>query len=875
MKRFVFAAFAWLVVSTVMAGAAGSAARVTVERGFGGSVYNVKSAGPKASHSSATCPLTFANTDTSTEALFATDPKAVPCASGALAGAKEGLQILIGVGQTSDFVPGASAIATEPPAKGDYLRAEVCREPCSSPWSLTLIVARSSDVFAVRNGHEIKGITSAYQAKSTPCADPDKAVPQNRWCTIVTIPWDLVELPFDATPSTVRVRTALVSNRTTHQLAEATITVLQKPAEHVSAGDSGTASVTDHRSAYFTQYDQYAAQVQTPAPTLTVREVPGPTAGVQFKLAKPFTPAGAPSRFPPLNGDVNAPLSQNLLMAGTFSQSNTFVQGLQKAIKSGIKNFPTKAGPQFPCESCVTFQTQNSDVFTFPKTSAVAHLFPDSLGLDDAPLKVDTLPDLFAGGAIYGSSDDGTTRAGVLHANPTKGFSGGSSSDTAVSLMRTRGGATLAAQATMAVHALAPTSLARAPGKLPATSLPQVNTYSAFVADSNPKSDGIRRVSSNVSPVFRFSYDASDRASNAMGGLQAIRTTYDGDGNAFRAELFGGYRSIGSTYHTLDGVQPAYPAVSGPLAAADLAWQGAQGAVPKIELSGYFATYASPLDHFSVQGAKGQVGLGKTVSAYYELSQGRISASLAAVSQLGTQLGDAPYQAAREALVPGILGQTYGTRDQTVGLQLKTNDATALKSALNMGYNFEHVAPSCTVVGAVVECLRSQGKTGSLTAAASFAVGDFALAGSYKPTFYQGARSTLQSERVYNVALAYQYDKCTSLVLSASNDAGIISFSPDGAISSTFSVELDSQMRTHALDPGLLPTLVVGMSNNFGSDSATYKGLNALTGAPVSFSAPFRTHTISFYTALRLGNRSFRAAVTPKCLPKGDMPAAS
>ena len=146
----------------------------------------------------------------------------------------------------------------------------------------------------------------------------------------------------------------------------------------------------------------------------------------------------------------------------------------------------------------------------------------------------------------------------------------------------------------------------------------------------------------------------------------------------------------------------------------------------------------------------------------------------------------------------------------------------------------------------------------------SFALPDFALAGSYKPTFYQGARSTLQSERVYNAALVARLFKCSSLVLAASNDAGIVGFSPDGSIASTFSAEIDSQMRWNAL----LPTAIVGIANSFASDSASYAGTNPFTGARETASIPFRTHTVSFYTALRIGNRSFRASTMPKCLPK-------
>lgn len=874
-----------------IASAAGSTARVTVLRGFGGVVYEV-SPGPGVETAPGVggCPLGFTYADKSQDGLFAATAAGGKCVTGALTGAKEGLQVTLAAAQSQDFGSGhgptADAGVLSPDA--DYLRIDVCRNACGTPkaagkpgWKLQIVADRDNAVLGTRNGYRVTTITSAYSAKATPCALRGQSVPNSHWCTTVTIPWDVLELPFSDQPAklavAVQVKThgepALVAN-------EALITVLQRAvfrtAENGATRGLGLRDpADDHRTAYMTQYDQYSAQTQRPTASKDITFLPPPSVvGAPivrtFTLSKPFVPPAPPSRYPPPNADIDAPLGENLLVSAAFAQSNSFVQGLQKAIGAGVKIIPDKTRPKYPCESCgVTFQTRNSDVFSVPKTSAVADLLPQGLNLDEGPLKVDTLPDLYGGAAIYGASDDGSTRVGILHANPTKGFSGGSTTDTALAVLRHVGGATLGAELTSVHHAL-PTGPAKASsGKLNTVALPQVDTFSVFATDSNPKSDDTHRISNDVVPILRFSHDASDHAINAFGGVQATRTGYSTNGNAVRLKVFGGYRSIGGAYHTLDGVQPAYPGVSGPLAAVDLAWQRAQSQAAKVELLGYLVNYASPVDHYSLQGAKGTVGVGKNVSAFYEWSRSRISAALAAVSQLGAQLGDTPYQTARAALVPGILRETYATRDQTVGLELHTKDTTLLKSALKVGYNFEHVAPKCSVFGAVIECNRPDGPTGSLNAELSFALPDLAIAGSYKPTFYQGARSTLQSERVYNAAVTVRVLKCSSLVLSASNDAGILGFSPDGGISSTFAMELDSQMRLGAL----LPTAIVGVANSFASDSASYSGVNPFTGIRETASIPFRTHSVSFYTALRLGNRSFRASTNAKCLPKASTPS--
>jgi|GEM_PF-6803632 len=900
------ACIAWVAASSALASAAPSTSPtatpppavppVTVVRGFRGVVYDVKDTPaphatatptptPGATPAASLCFLTFSTGGSPSAAVLNPSPGlAGVCGTGAVVAAKEGVKILIAIQSKPFDADGTAPIdAFAAPPTADYLMLTVCHSSCpqvatagrkaNGPWFVQTVVDRHDVVVASRNGYPITTIASKYDAKQLPCTiAPEKKPAADRWCTVVTVPWDVLELPFEQN-STVGVRAALVRAGRNAALGDTTISVMQRSPFRTLPGETAQLDRTDnHRNAYFTQYDQYAAQTQTPSMTQTVRFVPGPSTPSTFTLDKPFTPAAPPSRFPPPNGDVDAPLGQNLQLAGTLSQNNTFVQGLQKAITSGVKIFPKKVGPKFPCESCVTFQTQNSDLFTIPKPSATIDLLNESFGVDDSPLKVETLPDLYAGGALYGANDDGTTLAGILHANPVKGFGSRSSTDSAVSILRARGGATLAAQATVVDHAVAPAPAAPSNTKLNTVSMPHLTTYSVFLADSNPTSSESRGAISNVSPVLRYTYDATEHGSNAFAGVQAMRTSYVRHGDSVVTKVFAGYRAVDAAYHAIDGVQPAYPGVAGPLAAIDLAWQGAQSDAAKVELSGYTANYASALDHYTTRDAKLSVGAGKSISAFYEWSESRISAALTAVSLLGSQLGDTPYQTARASLVQPLLGQTYATRDQTVGVELKTNDAASLKGAFSLGYIFDHEAPSCNVVGAVIECLRSQGRTSSLTAQASFAMAEFTLGGSYKPSFYQGARSTLQSERVYNVALAYQASKCTSLIISASNDAGIVGFSPDGSISSTFSAELDSQTFFRFLGPDLLPTVLVGFSNSFGSDKATYTGINPNTTQRESLTVPFRTHSVSFYTGLRVGNHAFRKTVMPDCL-HDDKPA--
>jgi hypothetical protein len=853
------------------------ASDVTITRGFGGATYFVKAS--KAPHSmpSSThpCALTFAEGDKPNPSLFETAAsRSTGCRPGVLVGTDKGLQIRLAIEQPQSFVVGAGATDVDASSWGaDYLSMAVCRTRCQRPsrlppskrdaWALLLVLDRNDHVFAIRNGAPIKGVASEYSQDDTPCALTKRdAAPPNRWCRSITVPWSAFDLSYNDQPTTLNVDAVLITHGRPVEVGSASITVIQ----------SSTGDENDHRNAYFTQYDQYAAQTQTPPPTGAVRFVPGPPSETTVTLAKPYI-APSTMRFPPLNADVNAPLNQNLSLSATFNQNNAFVQGLQKAIKTGIGDFPEKTGPKYPCESCTTFQTQNSDILDLPKASTNISLLAKSLGIDDIPVQVETLPDLYAGGALYGSNDDGSTKAGVLHANPTKGFSQRSSTDTEIAVLRGSGFATIAAQAAFIEHALSPGAQRPTVGKLTTISLPQVNTYSLFFADSNQKSNSAQRSSSNFVSVLRYSYDASDRALNAFGGFQAARTAYTPAGNALKVTGFVGYRGLGRNYHTLDGVQPAYPAVSGPLAAVDIAIQPPGLPAPTFDLSGYGATYTSPTDHYSVRSAKVQIRVYKSISAYYEATESRLSAALAAVSQLGNQLGDAPYQTARTAIVAQTLSETFTARDQTVGLALKSDERSALKAGLIVGYDFDHVAPSCKTAMAptmnVIECERALRRTRTLTSVMNVSLPNLTFAASYKPTFYQGARSTVEAERVYNVALAYQYLKCTSVILSASNDAGTLGFFPDGTISSTFAAEMNTQL-PWPIQHGLLPTLVLGFSNNIGAETVNYVGTDPFNGMPATVPIPFRTRSVSFYTALRIGNKSFRASTMPKCLPKSE-----
>src|SRR5947209_5191898 len=216
--------------------AAGSPARITVARGYGGAVYEASAAAPvQSAAGSGGCPVMLTNKDKSPEGLFNRAPDR-RCIVGALTGTEKGFQIILGAEQSQRFTAGRgpSAEAGVLSADADYLVVDVSRlfpkrlnAGITPAWTLHIVVDRDNTVFAMRNGHRVKSITSAYSRDATPCAPKDEKVSDTRWCTTVTIPWDALELPFSDDATTITVAADVKTHGEPPAVPEhATITVL-------------------------------------------------------------------------------------------------------------------------------------------------------------------------------------------------------------------------------------------------------------------------------------------------------------------------------------------------------------------------------------------------------------------------------------------------------------------------------------------------------------------------------------------------------------------------------------------------------------------------------------------------------------------------
>ncbi len=836
----------------------------TVVQGFSGDVYDVIDADLNVKKAIGSCPVAFSG------GIFASSPSGTdPCAVAAFTGDAKGFYILIALGQGRDFITSANDVSDVDFAKwgSDVIHVKIClrdKRACNDNSALVYIdLDRANNVYATHKGAVLPATITAetYEKKDTGCYAPagSKTIPKNYWCSKITVPWKTLELTKNAAHS---LDIALSFNSRTLVFGTAEIAT-QNAFNGIQIAQGLPPTFNARRMSYLAQYEQYSTQTQTPAQTATIRFVPGPIDEV-FSLSAPYKPDAAPQRFPPLTAEVFAPLGQKLLVAGTVSQNNSFAQSLQKNVKDRIKLFPKKTGPTVPCDSCITFQSQNHALFDLPAVSDALTLSPSSVGLDEVPLKVAALPDLFGGVALYGASSDGNWKIGALHANPVKGNGSHSRTDSAFAFARTIGSTLIDVQATLVNHPTAATI--SAPGKFPAAKLSQMNQYSGYWRDENFKSDGTNRTSSDVRPALRYSYDATERALSTFAGVQITQSKYRSNGSARTASLMAGFRGTGARYNTLDGELQAFPSVSGPIASLDLTSANlASPLTPKLELSGYALNFRSRSDEYVAHEAKLSVGVGKDIALFYRWDDGRVSAVLAAVTLIGSDLGDTPYQTAAATIVPGIRTRVYDTRDQGVGFTWNFAGEPDTKGTVSLEWDFDHVAPTCRIgsngVSSGVACFPPGPSTETVAFSAGVASGPITLAGQYKPAFFDGARGALETNWVFDAAAAYQVDKCDSLIVSASNDATVLAPTAPGNIASSVSAELDSQLRIG----GYAPTLIVGTSNNFGSDKASYTGLNPIIGATEKVNLPFRTHTVAFYTALRLGNREYRNTLAPKC----------
>ena len=853
---------------------------VTVIRGFGGAIYEVRTPAPastapqkSAKPSAAEAPVSENASacvvdvnDVPTSEPFSPQPNQ-PC--GALTPQDNGLDVAFGLQQNVDF--GKTRGASDVDFKkwgADYVTVILCRAKCENEESngvLLVRVDRGDNVFAERDGVILpKTITAKAGSPSKACGHN---VDKNRsWCETITVPWNALELPINARATL----TAQFMFRNTI-LATATIVVdfFESMKVRPSLGH-------DRRFASYTQYDEYSAETQTP-PKSTLVVFPGASTPAVFALAAPFaTPTPVP-RFPSANPEVDAPLNDVLRVSGAVAQSNSLAQNLQNAIGKSFK-LPGKTGDTFRCRTCATFQSRNNALFNLPKAQSNSQLFPKSLGFDDIPFDVTSLPDLNGAAAVYLASEDGASQFGALHANPGTAPAPTSYTDSAFAVSQDRGAATVLFNASLVDHPVAPNSQKPSANHVTAVKLPMLDTYSMFIQDTNTKSDGNGRTSNLVSPFMKIAYDATDRAANGYAGIEGDRSEYGARGGTFSESIVGAYRASGRNYQVLDGVAPAYPTVSGPFANAKVSWVGGNGDwAPTFAISGYTNNYNSTIDHYGTSDTRLQFGYGK-YALFYEWTQGRVSAPLAAVNSLANKLGDTPYQTAVRYLSSGNVGTTFPLKDEQIGLSA-TPSFGKFKGGVDVGYIFYHRAPTCSipVPTALILCTEPAVPTRQLTVDGSLVYNDSAAISAYVKPPFLNARNESESRQTYNIATAFLIRSCAAVVLSATNDADVLPNSTTQSISSSVAAEVDYEIRTEYVAgdrrqdpnaPGLLPTLVVGATNTFATQNVDYTGINPATSSKTTLSLPFGTHSPSFYVGLRLVTRSLRQSLlSGKCVP--------
>ncbi len=776
-------------------------------------------------------------------------------------------------------------------AADPYVKVLICKGSCPSNDSrsgdvvLEYHVNGANNVYTLQHGRLAPPAAAMAVALATVAASP--APSSTGWSGIITVPWSAMELPADASV-VVAVRLSIVRpNVQPEKIGEQTITIRSRPAFR---GITTTVSHVDndHRWAALTQYDQFVSPSTTPPPTAV-----GPN-GTTLTLLNPATPKST-NRFP-LTGDVSAPITNQVAFSGTVAQNASVVQGVQTAINAqvGAAVLPTPSPlPSVPCGTCGTFQSANAPMFSLPIGSAHLLLPNKALGSDDSPFALAALGDLRAGGALlYGKGD---TSLGLLQTQIVNDTTQLASSDSALGYQVRRGQATLSGLAIFANHQQAAATVP-APGAPPTppgnVTIPHLATYAfALVNDhvSSSKGCGMTRddrrdqtacgqgasapsaVLSDVTQFARAAYDVTDGAANAFGGVQDKRTIIGGSGAQFARTLMLGYRATGRNYQQIDGTQTALPTVGGPVASLELSTQPANRTLPMFDLVASAHRYYSRADQARWQDAKLSFNFTDSVGLFYEIQGSRVTAPLAAVNKLGGQLGDAPYQGAVNQLDPKALPVLLSSHDQSVGFNYgKTTEGSQL--TFTFGYGFDHAEPVCVMapppVSAtplsapmIIRC--SQGvPTKSYTLGGSIVANNVTLAASWVPTYYREARSSSPpSERVYNLVFGYKLNPCDGILVTATNDAGVLSLSSIGRLQSAFQAELDIQRgfglyRTNAL----LPTLFVGMQNKFGFVQTAYTNTVVPPAVTSIFPAALATHQVTLYTGVRFGNRAFRAS---------------
>lgn len=792
----------------------------------------------------------------------------------------------------------------------DYLKVLVCRAACGAPvveYRFTL----ASHVFTRQHGrmapwlNAVVTLLSPVTPAPTPSPTPNSAatkpptpapatptpLPTAPYGTLM-IPWNALELGDGANPLAIEIA-FVASGGASQRLGTFGVTLAVTPA--FTGVKANTDADHDHRLAALTQYDQYVKPATTPPPTADATVILGPGAQqlVHATLSDmPGAPAVTP-RFPPITGDVKGPITQHVTFAGTLAQNAANVQSVQSTITGAVPTFGLSSAspvPSVPCNTCVTFQSMNSATFDVPKGSSLLLLPSKAAGSDDVPFSLGTLSDLYAGGALYYTGSSATL--GILHTLPVPSSTTTPLpfwSDSAFGWQQQRGTATLNGLGVFVNRPMMPFGPAPPPSAPSGPTPPPGNitldhlaTYALALGDTHVTSNAA--VISDVRTFARASYDMTDHAVNAFGGLQGKRTTLTPQGDQFAQTLMLGYRGTGRNYQQLDGTQTAFPTVSGPIGSLELAWQPAGRTTSSFDLVAGAHAYTSGADAARWYDVKATFAPNDTFGFFYEIGDTRLSPPLALInSPFGKQLGDAPYQGAVNQLI-AVRQPLLAARDQSIGINVQGLKNAAGDATLTFtgAYDFNHVVPNCrqsfrvlSLGGATTPSLFpfytcGQGvPTRTYTIGGSIQTDKVTFGASYVPTYYREARSNTTLERVYNVVFAYRFNPCDALVLTASNDSGILTTSSLGRLQNTFQAELDLQRTFGLFDPhAVAPTVFAGVSNQFALATANYSATVG-TQPSIVFPVVYQTHAFTFYTGVRLGNRAFRAtlAADRTCAP--------
>jgi hypothetical protein len=305
-------------------------------------------------------------------------------------------------------------------------------------------------------------------------------------------------------------------------------------------------------------------------------------------------------------------------------------------------------------------------------------------------------------------------------------------------------------------------------------------------------------------------------------------------------------------------------------------------AVGRVDVRAAGNAYFSGTDQAQGRDLRGTYQLGRQVGLYYETSSFSQTAPILAVNQIGSQLGDAPFQGAVNELDPSVRGVTFAGHDQQAGLTYSlglNRFRTIPYVGFYAGYDFDNVTPSCsqlvgTIPGVagkspqpqqVVECMAGA-RGHAIDVGADLVTSQLVVGGSYSPSL-QGGQAGSSTAYTYSAVIAYAPTKCDTFFVTASNNQAVLTSASVGQIASGVQGEFDHEGKIGFLHaPRFQPTLFVGFANVEAFSQANYV-TPALSSSlpPTVLAVPYPTRTREFYAGFRFGNPSFVQTLSSGC----------